>query len=269
MRSPDDSRSTYLDRIAEWHRDRAARDRRSVAGLWAEAASTPPARDFRAGLESSGLSVIAEIKRRSPSRGPLLAEGREIVDLARDYATGGAACLSVLTDGEHFGGSAQDLRLVRSEVGLPVLRKDFTVCIRDLLDARIMSADAVLLIVAILDKAQLAELMVVAADLAMTALVEVHDEVELEVALSAGAHVIGINQRDLHTFEVDQVRAIRVGRSIPAGVLKVAESGITGPNEAKELEANGFDAVLVGEHLVRSADAAGAVAALRGGSARR
>ena len=227
---------TYLDRILAAHRRMLGEDRRDVAALADAAASTGasrPARGFRAALaEASGrgqLGVIAEIKRRSPSRGGL-AEDLDAAAVAGDYAAGGAACLSVLTDREFFGGSPDDLVAVRSAVGLPVLRKDFTVGLADVYDSRIMGADAVLLIAAALpDDVELRTLAAAAAAVGLDALVEVHDETELARALDAGATLIGVNQRDLVTFEVDTSRAERLAGAIPPGVLAVAESGVARP----------------------------------------
>ena len=169
----------------------------------------------------------------------------------------------MLTDHEFFGGSPADLQAARAATGLPVLRKDFTVGPADVCDARIMGADAVLLIVAALDDASLSELHGLAGDLGLDALVEVHDEAELERALAVGATLVGVNQRDLVTFEVDHERAVRVGKAMPPSVVRVAESGIRGPDDAAALAAAGFDAVLVGESLVTSGDPEAAVAALR------
>ncbi|HET6775210.1 MAG TPA: indole-3-glycerol phosphate synthase TrpC, partial [Acidimicrobiales bacterium] len=206
--------------------------------------------------------VIAEVKRRSPSRGDLAA-GLDPAALAADYERGGATCLSVLTDGEFFGGSPDDLRAARAATRVPVLRKDFTVSPADVCDARIMGADAVLLIAAALDDDELADLHTLAVDVGLDALVEVHDEAELDRALAAGAHLVGVNQRDLVTFEVDHERAARVGAAIPPTVVRVAESGVRGPDDAATLAAAGFDAVLVGELLVTSGDPAGAIELLR------
>jgi indole-3-glycerol phosphate synthase len=169
----------------------------------------------------------------------------------------------VLTDEAFFGGSAEDLRAARDAVDLPVLRKDFTVSSNDVADARLMRADAVLLIVAALSDTQLKDLSVLAAELGMDALVEVHDEGELERALAVDATLIGVNQRDLVTFQVDTDRAVRVAEAFPAGVVKVAESGIVGAEDAATLAEAGYDAVLVGEALVTSGDPAAAVRALR------
>lgn len=208
------------------------------------------------------LAVIAEVKRRSPSKGDLAA-GLDPASLARAYAAGGAAAVSVLTDEEFFGGSAQDLAAVRQACDLPVLRKDFTVDERDVCDARIMGADAVLLIVAALDDTELARFYELARHLGMDALVEIHDEAELERALAVGADLVGVNQRDLVTFEVDTDRAQRVARHIPDSVTRVAESGVDGPLSAARLASSGYQAVLVGEALVRSGDPAAAVGELR------
>lgn len=255
--------ATYLDRILAAHRARAAEDRRPVAELAARAADAPPARPFAAALAAEdGLSVIAEVKRRSPSRGDLAAD-LDPATVAADYARGGAACLSVLTDGAFFGGAPADLAAARGAVDLPVLRKDFTVCAADVYDARIMGADAVLLIAAALGPDELADLAGRAAEIGLDALVEVHDEAEAEVAAAAGARLVGVNQRDLVTFEVDTGRAVRVAASLPAGVVRVAESGVRGRADAEALWRAGFDAVLVGESVVTAGDRAAAVAALR------
>ncbi len=210
--------------------------------------------------------MIAEIKRRSPSKGDI-APVLDVADLARRYEAGGAAALSVLTDQTHFAGSAQDLRHARAATTVPVLRKDFTVSANDVCDARLMGADAVLLIVAALSDRELRVLLELAGELGIAALVEVHDEAEAERALASGASVVGVNQRDLRTFEVDGERALRVGRYLPGTVVKVAESGIGSRDQVARLAAAGYDAVLVGEALVRSPDPAATVAGLRGDGA--
>lgn len=254
---------TYLDRIVARHRELAAADRRSLDALVEQAAGCAPARDFAAALTAGDrIAVISEIKRRSPSKGDLNID-LDPAAVAAAYAAGGAGCLSVLTDEEFFGGSFADLTTARAAVALPVLRKDFTVDARDVADARLGGADAVLLIVAALDDAELADFHALSGELGLTALVEIHDEVELERALAIGAGVIGVNQRDLMTFQVDRQRAERVGRAIPDGVVRVAESGITGRADAEQLAAAGFHALLVGEHLVTAADPAAELAALR------
>jgi indole-3-glycerol phosphate synthase len=254
---------TYLDRILAAHRAAADDDDRSIEELLEQARAVGPARGFAAALRSAGgLGVIAEVKRRSPSKGDLHPD-LDPAMLAADYAEGGATCLSVLTDAEYFGGSPADLAAARGAVALPVLRKDFTVCAADVCDARIMGADAVLLIVAALDDTELMELHGLAVDVGLDALVEVHDEAELARALSVGATLVGVNQRDLVTFTVDTDRAVRVGHAIPDGVVRVAESGVDGPESAARLAAAGYDAVLVGESLVTSGDPTAAVRALR------
>jgi indole-3-glycerol phosphate synthase len=255
--------STYLDRIVARHREVAAADQRSLDVLVEEARTAPPTRGFRDALAATpGLAVIAEVKRRSPSKGAL-AESLDPAALAVAYVHGGASCLSVLTDEEFFGGSSADLRAARSATALPVLRKDFTVDQRDVADARLMGADAVLLIVAVLERLELTNLLKLAGELELDALVEVHDEPELEQALEAGATTIGVNQRDLYTFEVDQARAERMATVIPDGTVKVAESGIRDAADTKRLAAAGYHAILVGEALVTATDPAAALAALR------
>jgi indole-3-glycerol phosphate synthase len=209
------------------------------------------------------MAVISEIKRRSPSKGDLDPD-LDPAQVATDYETGGAACLSVLTDQEFFGGSAGDLAAARSACALPVLRKDFTVGPLDICDARSMGADAVLLIVAALSDGQLVSFLELARRCSLTALVEVHDEQELARALGAGAEVIGVNQRDLRTFDVDRRRALALGESLPDQVVAVAESGIRNAEDVARLASVGYRAVLVGETLVRSADRQAAVGELLG-----
>ena len=255
--------ATYLDRILVAHRAAAARDPRDLAALRAEAEAQGPLRGFRSHLEAPGLSLIAEVKRRSPSKGALAPDLDPSV-LARTYEAAGAAALSVLTDEEFFGGSIADLQAARAACSLPVLRKDFTVSAADVFDARIAGADALLLIVAALDDAELGALHQSARSLGLDVLVEVHDEAEVTRALRAGAEIIGVNQRDLVTFEVDTDRAERVRSSIPAGVVAVAESGVRTGADAEQLAGAGFDAVLVGEHLVTASDVSSAAAAMVG-----
>lgn len=260
--------ATYLDRILAAHRAAAAADQRDLRRLRdaALAIDSDGPRGFAAAIAAAAatgyLAVIAEIKRRSPSKGDLAAD-LDPATVALDYAEGGASCLSVLTDVEFFGGSSGDLVAARSAVALPVLRKDFTVTPADIYDARLMGADAVLLIVAALDDEELTDLLGLAADVGLDALVEVHDEEELHRALVSGAALIGVNQRDLVTFEVDDARAVRLVEAIPAGVLAVAESGIRDAEDASRLARAGYQAVLVGESLVTSTDRAAAVAELR------
>ncbi|HEY4331544.1 MAG TPA: indole-3-glycerol phosphate synthase TrpC [Ilumatobacteraceae bacterium] len=259
--------ATYLDRILERHREVAATDRRSLATLITDATAMPPARPFAAALRtvSAGgeLAVISEIKRRSPSKGALNAD-LEPGLLGGAYAAGGAAALSVLTDEEFFGGSVTDLQAARAAVALPVLRKDFTVGSRDVCDARLMGADCVLLIAAALAPAELAELHLLANQIGLDVLVEIHDEDELAAALAAGAGLIGVNQRDLVTFKVDHERAVRMATAIPSTAVKVAESGVRDAADARQLRAAGYDAVLVGESLVTATDPAEVLRAMRG-----
>jgi indole-3-glycerol phosphate synthase len=254
---------SYLADILASHRARAEVDGRPLAGLLEQAAGTPPPRDFAGALRGNGLSCIAEIKRRSPSKGDL-DPGLQADLVAKEYATGGAACLSVLTDVDFFGGSVADLAAARQASGLPVLRKDFTVQEADVADARLMGADAVLLIAAALSDAELQACAARAAELGLAALVEVHDEDELARALATGARLVGVNQRDLRTFEVDHERACALAARIPSEVVAVAESGIRGAADAQRLAEAGYDAILVGETLVRAGDRPAALRALCG-----
>jgi indole-3-glycerol phosphate synthase len=210
------------------------------------------------------MAVISEVKRRSPSKGDLFPDLDPAV-LAAQYAAGGASCLSVLTDEEWFGGSVADLQAARDAVALPALRKDFTVHAHDVLDARIMGADCVLLIAAALDDAELADFHSLALDVGLDVLIEVHDEKELERALTVGADLIGVNQRDLVTFEVDTDRAVRLAAQMPAEVVRVAESGVRGAGDVALLGAAGYHAVLVGETLVKHGDPEAGVRELRSG----
>jgi len=230
--------------------------------LAAAAAAAPPARDFLGALVGPTLGVVAEIKRRSPSKGAL-APDLAPAALARAYVAGGASCLSVLTDGPYFGGGPADLVAARGAVDLPVLRKDFTVDPVQIDEARALGADAVLLIVAALDDGALADLHAHAVDRGLAVLVEVHDEAELDRALALRPHLIGVNARDLSSFAEDLGTGERMIDRIPAGVVAVAESAIRAPADAARMAAAGFDAVLVGEALVRSDDPGGLVQALR------
>jgi indole-3-glycerol phosphate synthase len=257
----------YLETIVAAHRAEAAADHRDLDTAASEAVEAGPVRPFdaaiRAGRVRDGMAVISEIKRRSPSRGEL-DPALDPAVVATEYQAGGAACLSVLTDLAFFGGRPEDLRAARAACSLPVLRKDFTVSALDVCDARMMGADAVLLIAAVLDDLELSSFVDLARTLSLTALVEVHDERELARALDAGAGTIGVNQRDLRTFEVDHGRALALGGLIPDDVVGVAESGIRSADDVASLAAAGFQAVLVGETLVRSGDRRAAVAGLLG-----
>jgi indole-3-glycerol phosphate synthase len=256
--------ATYLDAILDAHRATAASDTRTVDQLMVAALDMAPTRGFRAALaDSERLGVISEIKRRSPSKGDLHAD-LDPAEMARAYERGGASCLSVLTDSPHFGGSIGDLQVARQACSLPVLRKDFTVSALDVVDARLMGADCVLLIAAALDRAELVDFHQLATEIGLDVLVEIHDETELELALAANATLIGVNQRDLVTFQVDHERAERMAGVIPDQAVKVAESGVRGGDDARRLEATGYDAVLVGETLVTSPDPAASIADLIG-----
>ena len=255
----------YLDKIVEKHQAIAQQDTRSTKDLVARAAKVAQPRGFidRIRTDSvNALAVITEIKRRSPSRGAL-NQDLDPTQIAQQYEQGGASCLSVLTDSNFFGGSTEDLQLARSSVGLPVLRKDFTVSLNDICDARIMGADCVLLIVAALSVQELSEFKKLADELSLDTLVEVHDEPELEIALNIGASMIGVNQRDLKTFEVDHKRAVRMAAQMPTSVVRVAESGVRTRADAQSLRDAGYHAVLVGESLVTSNNIATSVRELR------
>ena len=230
-----------------------------------EAKSVGATRGFAQKLRTDStdqLAVVAEIKRRSPSKG-VLREGIDASHLASVYEVGAASCLSVLTDDVSFGGSADDLRQARAATALPVLRKDFTISELDVCDARIMGAECVLLIAAALSQPELVAFHQLATEIGLDVLVETHDEGEVERALSVGATMIGVNQRDLVTFQVDHERAVRMASVIPKGVVRIAESGVRDVNDAQSLRNAGYDAVLVGESLVISDDPAAVIKSLR------
>ncbi|MFI0976475.1 indole-3-glycerol phosphate synthase TrpC [Streptomyces sp. NPDC021093] len=243
--------------------DLAERQHRVSEGeLQDRAAQAGPGRDCAALLRGAeGLTVIAEVKRASPSKGPLAAIG-DPAALAADYEAGGAAAISVLTESRRFGGSLADLDAVRARVEVPVLRKDFIVGPYQLWEARAHGADLALLIVAALEQPLLAELVALAGEIGLTPLVEVHDEAETDRALDAGARVIGVNARDLRTLEVDRGTFARLAPGIPRDVVRIAESGVRGPGDAAHYAALGADTVLVGESVVTGGSAREAVAAL-------
>ncbi len=220
-------------------------------------------RPFSEALVDEGIALIAEMKRASPSRGPI-RPGASVTDVVRAYEAAGASACSVLTEGPHFGGSLDDLVEARAACSLPLLRKDFVVDPYQLLEARVAGADAVLLIVAALGEERLAELMAAAAELDMDCLVEVHDEEEIETAIDVGCELLGINNRDLHSLEVDPRTVFRLLPDVPAGTVVVAESGITSREDVLELQAAGVDAILVGEALMRAGDPGDAARALLG-----
>jgi indole-3-glycerol phosphate synthase len=218
----------------------------------------PSRRDFRAALLDREPAIIAEVKRASPSKG-VLANQLDPAAIARAYEDGGAAAISVLTDEKFFLGSLDDLCLARGAVGLPVLRKDFTIDEYHVAEAAAYSADAVLLIAAILPEKRLRQLREYAWRFRMAALVEVHDELELCAALASGADFIGVNNRNLRTFKDDLGTSLRLAEKIPTGLIKVSESGIRSAQDVHKLRQAGYDAFLVGEHLMRSRDPAQAL----------
>jgi indole-3-glycerol phosphate synthase len=247
----------------ELERARAARPAVELARAAEQSALRP--RGFAAGLRAAEEPrIIAELKRRSPSRGEIRPDF-DPVACARAYADGGAAALSVLTDERFFGGQLGDLEKVRAAVELPLLRKDFVIDASQIDEARLAGADAVLLIAAALAPAELRALSLHARALGLDALVEVHDEGELEVALEAGAGMIGINNRDLRSFETDLATTERLAPRVPDGILVVAESGIFHTRDLVRLARAGAHAFLVGESLMRQRDLAGALRTLRRG----
>jgi indole-3-glycerol phosphate synthase len=237
--------------------------RRAVRPLdWPDLQGTrPDVRSFSDALARPGLSLIAEHKRRSPSAGAI-RENLSLPDVVSAYERGGAAALSILTEEPNFGGRLEDLSAARRVSSLPLLRKDFIVDEYQVLEAYAAGADAALLIVAALTPSELAVLHERVRTCGLDALVEVHDQRELELAVQLGARLIGINNRDLASLQVDTARTFELLPQIPAGVTKVAESGFSRPEELDELATAGVDAVLIGEALMRSADIEAAVRAL-------
>ncbi|HEY3531260.1 MAG TPA: indole-3-glycerol phosphate synthase TrpC [Nocardioides sp.] len=235
----------------------------SESDLRARLLDVPPPRDPMPDFRAAGSSVIAEVKRRSPSKGDL-AEIPDPGELAASYERGGAAAVSVLTEERRFGGSLADLDTVRATVGLPVLRKDFVVDGYQLLEARAHGADLALLIVAALPGDLLERLHDTARELGLTPLVEVHDEPEAERAVDLGAGLVGVNARNLKTLEVDPATFGKLAPLLPDDVVLVAESGISGADDVRRFVADGADVVLVGESLVRDGDPEAAVRAMTG-----
>ncbi len=244
-----------LQRIVESTRAEVARRRQGVPANELEQALAGRTEDrpFSEALVRPGISLIAEHKRRSPSAGPI-RDGTTVGEVVRAYERGGAAAVSVLTEGANFGGSLEDLAEARAATRLPVLRKDFIVDPYQVTESVAHGADAILLIVAALPAHDLADLDALARELDLDVLVEVHDEDELETALELDADVIGINNRDLRDFSVDVERTVRLLADVPAGKTVVSESGIGSRAQLDELERIGVDAVLVGEALMRAAD---------------
>jgi indole-3-glycerol phosphate synthase len=251
----------YLDKIVQSHREIAAREQRNLDDLVGQARALPATRGFAEQLvigSRDQLCVIAEIKRKSPSKG-VLNPDLNAAKISALYEQGGASCLSVLTDEHYFGGSVEDLQSARASTSLPVIRKDFTVSEFDVVDARLMGADCVLLIAAALTDDELSRFFDLAMHIGLDVLVETHDESELDRALNVGANIVGVNQRDLITFEVDHARAERMASLIPPTVVRVAESGVRDAHDARRLRDAGYDAVLVGESIVTAVDPVSAV----------
>jgi len=248
-------RGEILDEIMTHHRERLPRvmAERPLADLRAMAAVAPPPRDFVAAVRAPGVSLIAECKKASPSKG-LIVPDYDPVRLARAYEKGGARAISVLTDTRHFQGALEHLRDVREAVRLPVLRKDFLFHPYQLYEARVAGADAVLLIAAVLGDNDLAELHALARRLGMAALVEVHNEAELARVLPLGPALVGVNNRDLQTFAVDLNTTARLRALIPPAVAVVGESGLKTPDDVAAMRVAGVDGVLIGEALARSKD---------------
>jgi indole-3-glycerol phosphate synthase len=260
--SPSPSQPSALDRIVETKREELSSLRPRRAELRDRAADASPARPFAAALaDPSRISLIAEVKRRSPGAGAIDLS-LDPVELAHAYEEGGAAALSILTDGPWFGGSLTDLTAVRSSVAVPCLRKDFTLDSLQLHEARAHGADGVLLIVRILDDAQLQDLREEAESLGMGVLVEAHDAHEVERALASGARILGVNNRDLSTFVTSLDVTLDLLSAIPDDVTLISESGIRQAEDVARLAAHGVDGVLVGEALVRSGDPRAMAAAM-------
>lgn len=244
-----------LDEIVAYKREEVARSKQAVPAAELEERITrvQPARDFRAALRKDGMSLIAEIKRASPSKGDILPDV-DAVELASVYEQSGASALSVLTDQRFFKGSLEDLSAVRTHVGLPCLRKEFIIDPYQISEARAAGADAVLLIVRILSGGQLSEFRQCAEMLGLAVLVETHTAAEIERAVESGAHIIGINNRDLDTLEVNVSTTLELKKRVPGGHTLVSESGIYTRDHVRALEDGGVDAVLVGESLLVSND---------------
>jgi indole-3-glycerol phosphate synthase len=255
--------STVLDQILVARRRRLdeARARTPLGELQRAAEVRADRRDFTEALRGPGLRVIAELKRASPSRGVLRTDFQP-AEIARGYEAAGAAALSVLTEEDFFSGSLEDLRQARAAVALPVLRKDFVFDDYQVYEAAAAGADAVLLIVAALGADDLPRLIELSHSLRLAALVEVHIEEELQHALDAGARIVGVNNRNLKTLEVDLETSFRLREKIPATCLAVSESGIKTPADLRRLSETGFDAVLIGERFMTEPDPASALAEL-------
>jgi len=251
-----------LARIVEHKRAELVQDRARRGELERRASDRSDYRDFRKALTARVPAIIGEIKKASPSKG-VLADQFDPASIARMYSSGGAAALSVLTDRQFFQGALADLEAARAAVSLPVLRKDFTLDEFHVIEAAAHGADAILLIAALLEEKELRSLRELAGQYRMAALVEVHDSFELEAALGSGAEIVGVNNRNLHTFDVTLETSLQVAARIPANVVKVSESGIHSRADVARLTDAGFQAFLVGEHLMKSADPSEALKELR------
>ena len=261
MRSPALYDGAVLQPIIDSTRARVAVLLHNRAAVEASVADAPAPRDFIGALRRPGLGLIAEIKRRSPSAGPIAPE-LDPLELSRAYERGGAVAISVLTEPDHFDGSLDDLRTVVGDDALPVLRKDFILDPIQLAEGRAAGADAVLLIAGILDDELLHNLIELTGDLGMVALVEAHNGDEVRRSIEAGASIVGINNRDLSTFQVDLSTAERLRSLIPPGIVAVAESGIRDLADVSRMRDSGFDAVLVGQAVAEADDAAELLALL-------
>ncbi len=255
--------STILDTIVAHKRTELQRDECSVGQLLAQLDDAPPPRGFLDALQAPPIRLIAEVKQASPSAG-VMRTPFDPVAIARSYERAGAACVSVLTDRKFFQGSLDDLAAVRRAVDLPLLRKDFIIDARQVYDARIAGADAVLLIAECLPDPQLAQLFDLVTRLGMTPLVELYEPQQLDRVLELDPPLVGINNRNLKTFQVDIEHAVRMRRRIPDPIRVVAESGIRSNHDVRQLQEARIDAMLVGEHLMRADSIESAVRQLLG-----
>ncbi len=258
--------ASILDKIVTTKREEIAqaKSKLPLAELRAQLKDAPPLRDFFEPLAlGKGIQLIAEVKKASPSKG-VIREDFDPVQIAKIYSQNGAACISVLTDEKYFQGSLDYLRAIRKAIPTPLLRKDFILDTYQLVEARVAGADAILLIAECLEDCDLRKLYNEAVELGLVPLVEFYDEENLERVLAAGASLIGVNNRDLRTFEVDLQRTVRMRQKVPLDCVLVGESGIHSREDATMLESAGVDAMLVGESLMRQSDIAVAVRKLLG-----
>ncbi len=258
--APPEGTRTILEEIASQKRGEVERlkEKEPAEKLKERAAAAPPARDFKAALDSDGLSLIAEIKRASPSAG-VIREDFKPPEIAKAYERAGARALSVLTDARYFQGSLDDLKAARKACSLPVLRKDFMIDEAQLYEARAAGADAVLLIARLLGEDDLARLVQVSKELGMATLVEVHERCELAKTLASGTGIVGVNNRDLATFKTDIENTMKLADEIPDEMTLVSESGIRTREDLRRLGSAGVDAVLIGEAFMRAPDVEAAV----------